>query len=775
MKPSLAKATLLLLVSLVGALFVQEKVALGAGDDALAATVKQIMAEDYPGNLGAARKKLQDALAQCLKKTCSGATKAQIYMSLGMVASQVGAGEEAKTDFKNALTADASAKLPQAGTTPSIRSQFDEAKAAVAPPPPPAPTATAKTPPPPPPPPAPTATGKTTAPPVPTPPVPTPGPSPPAPAGGTDEPPADAPAAPAGKPPAGWQSAEAFRLVYEGLEAGKKGDYTTCIEKDKKSLKLEEQVRSRLHLAACEAKLGKLVDALNDSTKAAELARQKNDRDALQAAEQRINELMQRIPRVTFQAPTDVTELEVTFDKTKNVPIDKLTKQFPTDPGKHTVRATAKVNNIPNEYEQEFDVKERELATVHINLTPVRIRDDKYPSTIRDCIVASQTKEEFDQCLDKGGSALVVRVGTDFSGYSDTNHVNVFSPAINGSVTSPTSGWNIGGNYILDVVSAASPDIVSTASPPFKESRHAGGLNGGYKIGRYGLSANANVSREPDYLSLTAGGAISMDLNDKLITPRLGYSFSHDTVGRGPSNPLGDITPLKGTLNTQEVQLGVTFVLSPSSIILVGGTAAFERGDQSKPYRYVPMFSPDTATRVPVGATVDLVNRVRDPIRPTEQLPTARDRYAFGGRMNKRIGKDATFRIDERFYLDTWGTKASSTDIRYMVDLSQTLRVWPHVRLHAQSAANFYQRAYPVIRDEGSYVLPTYRSGDRELAPLVTVTAGGGSRIELAPEKGETRYGINFSGDVMYTRFFNTLFVTTRTGVYGTVGFDVEF
>jgi hypothetical protein len=148
----------------------------------------------------------------------------------------------------------------------------------------------------------------------------------------------------------------------------------------------------------------------------------------------------------------------------------------------------------------------------------------------------------------------------------------------------------------------------------------------------------------------------------------------------------------------------------------------------------------------------------------------------LGGRYNRRIGKDATFRIDERLYLDTWGTKASSTDSRYMVDLSKSLRVWPHLRLHVQTAANFYQRAYPVFRDDnGSYILPTYRSGNRELAPLVTVTAGGGSRIELAPDKSDTKYGITLSGDVMYTRFINTLFVTTRTGVYGTLGFDVEF
>lgn len=758
-----AKATILLLVGLCALGWVRS--AHAGPDEAIAATVRQIMTEDYPGNLGAARKKLQDALGKCTGKTCSSGTRAQIFLSLGMVASQVGGGEEAKANFKNALREDSSIKLPSSGTTPSIRSQFDDAKAAVAPPPPPPP-------PPPKPTPAPPPTTKTTAPSTPSAPAPpTPSMSPSAP-----EEPAPEPARATGKPPAGWQSAEAFRLVYEGLEAGKRGDYQTCVDKDKKSLKLEEQVRSRLHLSACEAKLGKLRDALDNATKAAELAKLKNDRDALVAAEQRINELLQRIPRVTFVAPSDVTELEVTFDKTKNVPTDKLNKQFATDPGKHSVRATGKVNGQPHEYEQEFEVKEREIATVRINLTKMRIDvSNDIPRAQLECLMAAKSKEEYDACLDKGGSELVVRIASDISAYSDTNHVNVFSPAINASIAAPTSGWNIGGHYILDVVSAASPDIVSTASPPFKEARHAGGLNGGYKSGVYGVNSSLNVSREPDYLSLSAGISGTVDLNDKMITPRIGYQISHDTIGRGPSNPLGDVTPFKGTLNTHQLEASVTFVISPTAILLLGGSAQFERGDQSKPYRYVPMFTPDVALRVPVGATVDLVNRVRDPVRPTEQLPTARDRYAFGGRINKRIGKDATFRLDERFYVDTWSTKASTTDIRYMVDLSSSLRVWPHVRLHVQSEANFYQRAYPVIRDEGALILPTYRSGDRELAALVTVTAGGGTHIDLAPEKGETRYGITVSGDVMYSRFFNTLFVTTRTGVYGTVGFDVEF
>jgi hypothetical protein len=62
-----------------------------------------------------------------------------------------------------------------------------------------------------------------------------------------------------------------------------------------------------------------------------------------------------------------------------------------------------------------------------------------------------------------------VKAGTQLSGYSDTTNVEVWSPEVDANVSSPTQGWNVGGHFLVDVVTAASPDIVSEASPPFHE------------------------------------------------------------------------------------------------------------------------------------------------------------------------------------------------------------------------------------------------------------------------------------------------------------------
>jgi len=698
---------------------------LAAGEDAAARdAVKQILAEDYPGSLGPAKKKLQDQQAICVRKGCTAPVKAEIFVALGMVASQLGQADEAKNNFRSALQSDPNAHLPGDGVTPNIKAQWDEVKN---------PPARAGD----------TAGGDT--------------------GGDTGE-----------EPPAAGGAPALVNLIKEALKADQDGRLEDCIDKDKQALKIQELPRTRLHLASCESRNNKLVDALKDAQKALEVGIQQKDQGVMRVARTRVKELLDRIPHVTFVPPPTVPDLRVTFDD-RPVPIEALTKKFSVDPGKHKVVAEGTVNGFPSTYEEEYDIKEKDFVTVRITLKPPA-NDFITPGQIK-CMLAAKSQEEVQQCLPQNRKSLVIRIAGDLSGYSDTNAVGVYTPAFNASLVSPTAGWNIGGNILVDAVTAASPDLVSSASPPFREYRYAGGLTGGYKPGLYGAQVSGSFSSSPDYYSYTGGGRFTADLNDKLITPTLGYSYSQDRIGRGPNNYLHDFNHLKGLLHTHEIEAGITFVMSPTAVLLIGGTLTVERGDQSQPYRYVPMFDPDlVAPFVPTGATVDLVNRTRLPVRPLEQLPTERDRWAIGGRFNKRVS-NATFRLEQRFYIDTWGLKASSTDSRYMVDLSRHLRVWPHLRLHAQTGTNFFQLAYSAILDPstGDIILPTYRTGDRELSPLITATAGGGIRLGLGEPEGNAKYGITFTGDVMYTRYLKALYVTTRTAVYGTIGFDVEF
>src|SRR5687767_4872662 len=91
--------------------------------------------------------------------------------------------------------------------------------------------------------------------------------------------------------------------------------------------------------------------------------------------------------------------------------------------------------------------------------------------------------------------------------YVDTDAVSVITPALEASLKDALAGWSLGGSYLADIVSAASVDIVSTASPRWTEVRHAGSLSGALDIGHSTTRVSAAASSEPDYLSLSGGAA----------------------------------------------------------------------------------------------------------------------------------------------------------------------------------------------------------------------------------------------------------------------------
>ena len=142
------------------------------------------------------------------------------------------------------------------------------------------------------------------------------------------------------------------------------GKLDECIQDDNQSLSLEEQPRTRLHLSSCERRSGKLIDALRDAQKALESGIQKKDIAVMKAARSRVQDLLVRIPHVTFQPPVGATDdLHVTFDD-RDVPTDALTKRFSIDPGKHTVHAEGTLNGgVPLTFDQDYQVKEGELLT----------------------------------------------------------------------------------------------------------------------------------------------------------------------------------------------------------------------------------------------------------------------------------------------------------------------------------------------------------------------------------------------------------------------------
>jgi hypothetical protein len=363
---------------------------------------------------------------------------------------------------------------------------------------------------------------------------------------------------------------------------------------------------------------------------------------------------------------------------------------------------------------------------------------------------------------------VVGSASVELAGYADTDHVNVASPSIGGRVAHPGDAWSVDGRYLVDAVSAASVDIISTASPAWFEWRHVGSLEAEGRRAGLGLAASGAVSHEPDYLSVAGGLTLSTELRQKTVNPFLGLTVAQDTIGR-----TGQAHRFDATLDKQALQAGAVLVLTPSTVLGLVLDGSFERGDQAKPYRYVPMFAPGVAAELPAGVGVADVNDLRLPLRVRERLPSLRDRFAVSARLAQRFVR-TTLRVDQRLYADSWRMRATTTDVRIFRDLRRDLRVWVHGRLHVQGGVSFWRRAYEVSTGaSGEVGIPGLRTGDRELGPLVTATAGAGLWLGLGPAPHTT--GLTLQLDGMTTRFADALFVLHRRALLLTLAAERRF
>lgn len=354
----------------------------------------------------------------------------------------------------------------------------------------------------------------------------------------------------------------------------------------------------------------------------------------------------------------------------------------------------------------------------------------------------------------------------EFSFYVDDTDVTVITPGIDVSVVHPLDGWSVSGGYMLDVVSAASVDIITTASPAWLENRHVGVISGSYKPNEWQGSLFASVSREPDYLSTTGGASLNVELDDKHITPLIGYNFSHDIGGR--SGTSYDVYSL--ILQRHSLQLSVAFVLNKSTLLTLTTDGMFEFGSQEKPYRMVPLFTPAAAQEVKPGASVEFVNQARLMGAETEEsTPKTRQRYALSGRLAWR-GDDTTWILKERLYTESWGLIASTTELNNIYDLGHDLYAGLHGRFHVQSGVDFYKLAYVGTTISGRSDVPRYRTGDRELSPLYTATGGVGLSWEFA----ET-WSSYLQVDGGYTKYTDALFIKQRLSFLAALLLGKEF
>lgn len=365
--------------------------------------------------------------------------------------------------------------------------------------------------------------------------------------------------------------------------------------------------------------------------------------------------------------------------------------------------------------------------------------------------------------------AIVTTASAELAGYTDTDSVTVITPSVAATVRDDLRGWSANGSYLADIVSAASVDIVSTASQRWTEVRHAGDLGATYMPRSTGVAVDASASSEPDYVSFAAGGRLLLELANKTVNPTFGYAFAHDTAGKTGT----PFSVYSQQLARHDLSAGLELVLDGATTFSLTGDALLERGDQKKPYRMLPVFKADAVSKVPAGASLALVNQTRQPGNMMESTPLERNRFALAGRLARRFS-GCTLVLSERLYADDWGLLASTTEARFVLDAGRRLLVWLYLRGHVQNGVSFWQRAYVGDVTSGNADVPKYRTGDRELSPLVAGTAGAGVRWNFGRRSNPSSWGLVLQDDLVATHFENALYVTDRIGELAILQLEVE-
>lgn len=562
-------------------------------------------------------------------------------------------------------------------------------------------------------------------------------------------------------------AADPIALSNEAEAARAAGLFEKCIEKDQAAIAIEATAERHVHLAGCADKANRVLLALAELRPVLEEALEKKQADIAELVSKRVEQLLKRLGSVTIDPPPGATDLWVEIDGTA-VTENQLNKPLAIDPGTHRIHANGNLNGRAAEFDEVKEVGAGERVTVGVVLVP---KDAAHLTVGQlECMHSAKSDEEAFRCLPTKSKPLVVRGALEMSSFADTLDVVILNPLVRLNVASPTKGWSFGASYLIDVISAASPDFVSTASPTGHDTRHAASVNAAYKPGRFGADVAGSFSTEADYTSRFAGLGVVGDFFDKRVTPRLGWSISYDTISRG-----GTPTDVfHHDLVTNEGGLSLSVVLSPKTVLLVGGTAGFERGDQSKPYRLIPMFSPAMPeSQIKAGASTDLVNATRLPVRPYEQLPKERDRVAAGVRLVRRIGS-TTLRLEERLYADTWENKSTTTDLRWLIDATSRFTVGPHVRYHLQTGAGFFQRIYRAEL-QPQIIVPKFRTTDRELGPFSAITGGGSMYWRLSAEEASVGWMLYGSADGLFDFYSSSLYIKSRQALYGTIGVEAVF
>lgn len=263
--------------------------------------------------------------------------------------------------------------------------------------------------------------------------------------------------------------------------------------------------------------------------------------------------------------------------------------------------------------------------------------------------------------------------------------------------------YSVSANYYVDMVSSASIDVMTTASP-YKEERTQGSLAFDMLNGKTQYSVSFTNSDENDYTANSASFDVSQDMFGDLTTVSFGFSRGWDEVRKR-----GD-EAFEEPLDRSTWRLGLAQIVTPTLMMGANYELVTDEGFLNNPYRSVRYVDGDSATGY--AWQPEVYPRTR-----TSNAASVNARYFLPYR--------AAVHGEYRWFTDTWGIDSSTVRVGYTHPWGARWIFEAGYRWYDQSAADFYSDLFP--RQDAQNFL----ARDKELSSFTSHMLSLGASYEL--------------------------------------------
>jgi hypothetical protein len=233
--------------------------------------------------------------------------------------------------------------------------------------------------------------------------------------------------------------------------------------------------------------------------------------------------------------------------------------------------------------------------------------------------------------------------------------------------------YSVTGSTYVDMVSSASIDVMTTASP-YKEERRQGGLGFDMLNGKSQYSVSYTNSDENDYTANTATFDFSQDLFGDLTTVSFGYSQGWDQVRKRGDNAFSQ------DVNRRNYRVGLSQIITPTLMAGINYELITDEGFLNNPYRSVRYLDPTSAK----GYSYE-----------PERYPRTHTSNAIALNARYYLPYRAALHGEYRYYTDDWGINANSIEVGYTQPWGKQWIFEAGLRWYGQSAADFYSDLFP--------------------------------------------------------------------------------